>query len=47
MLGERVWFWRDARQGLLTKIRWLGLAHVVMREEYTPHGADKPQVKTY
>ena len=47
MLGERVWFWRDARQGLLAKIRWLGPAHVVMREEHTPHGADKPQVKTY
>ena len=47
MLGERVWFWRDARQGLLTKIRWLGPAHVVMREEHIPHGADKPQVKTY
>ena len=48
MLGERVWFWRDAAsQGLLNKIRWLGPAHVVMREEHTPSGSDKPQVKTY
>ena len=32
-LGERVWFWRDARQADLVKIRWLGPAFVVMREE--------------
>ena len=32
-LGERVWFWRDAKQGDLVKIRWLGPARVVLREE--------------
>ena len=32
-LGERFWFWRDARQSALNKIRWLGPAHVVLREE--------------
>ena len=31
-LGQRVWFWRDARQPDLVKIRWLGPAFVVMRE---------------
>ena len=46
-LGERVWFWRDARQGMLNKIRWLGPAHVVTREEHTPAGSTTPQVKTY
>ena len=46
-LGERVWFWRDARQGLLNKIRWLGPAHVIMREEYIPPDSRKPTVKTY
>ena len=46
-LGEKVWFWRDARQGMLNKIRWLGPAHVVMREEHIPAGSTKPQVKTY
>ena len=44
-LGERVWFWRDARQGLLNKIRWLGPAHVIMREEYPD--SRKPTIKTY
>ena len=44
-VGERVWFWRDARQGLLNKIRWLGPAYVVLREEETN---DKVQrVKLY
>ena len=32
-LGEVVWFWRDARQADLVKIRWLGPARVVMKEE--------------
>ena len=31
-LGQRVWFWRDAKQPDLVKIRWLGPAFVVMRE---------------
>ena len=46
-LGEKVWFWRDARQGLLNKIRWLGPAHVVMREEHSNGENTKPTVKTY
>ena len=33
-LGEKVWFWRDAKQGDLVKIRWLGPARVVLREEH-------------
>ena len=32
-VGEKVWFWRDARQADLVKVRWLGPAYVVMREE--------------
>ena len=35
-LGQKVWFWRDARQPDLVKIRWLGPAQVVMKE----HKAD-------
>ena len=31
-LGQKVWFWRDARQPDLVKIRWLGPAQVVMKE---------------
>ena len=31
-LGQQVWFWRDARQPDLVKIRWLGPAKVVMKE---------------
>ena len=33
-LGEKIWFWRDAKQGDLVKIRWLGPARVVLREEH-------------
>lgn len=46
-LGEKVWVCRDARQGLLNKIRWLGPAHVVMREEHVTAEASNPTVKTY
>ena len=46
-LGERVWFWRDARQGALNKIRWLGPAHVVLREEDPAAFTDAAKIKTY
>ena len=46
-LGERVWFWRDARQGALNKIRWLGPAHVVLREEDPEATTDAAKIKTY
>ena len=46
-LGERVWFWRDARHGALYKIRWLGPAHVVLREEDAEADTAAPKVKTY
>ena len=46
-LGERVWFWRDARQGALSKIRWLGPVHVVLREEDAEADTAAPKVKTY
>ena len=41
-LGQKVWFWRDAKQPDLVKIRWLGPAQVVMKEykqdeSGTPH----------
>ena len=32
-VGEKVWFWRDAKSADLVKIRWLGPAVVVLREE--------------
>ena len=35
-LGQQVWFWRDARQPDLVKIRWLGPAQVVMKERRPP-----------
>ena len=38
-LGQQVWFWRDARQPDLVKIRWLGPAQVVMKERRP--GADE------
>ena len=44
-LGQRVWFWRDARQPDLVKIRWLGPAHVVMKEYQ--QDTDTPQVSVY
>ena len=31
-LGQQVWFWRDAKQPDLVKIRWLGPAKIVMKE---------------
>ena len=31
-LGQQVWFWRDAKQPDLVKIRWLGPAQIVMKE---------------
>ena len=46
-LGERVWFWRDARQGALNKIRWLGPAHVVLREEDPEAQTEATKIKTY
>ena len=44
-LGQRVWFWRDARQPDLVKIRWLGPAHVVIKEYQ--QDTDTPQVSVY
>ena len=41
-LGQQVWFWRDARQPDLVKIRWLGPAQVVMKERRPPAEADGP-----
>ena len=46
-LGERVWFWRDARQSALNKIRWLGPAHVVLREEDPDAPTEATKVNTY
>ena len=46
-LGERVWFWRDARQSALNKIRWLGPAHVVLREEDRDAPTEATKVNTY
>ena len=46
-LGERVWFWRDARQGALNKIRWLGPARVVLREEDQEAQTEATKIKTY
>ena len=46
-LGERVWFWRDARQSALNKIRWLGPAHVVLGEEDPDAPTEAMKVKTY
>ena len=40
-LGQQVWFWRDARQPDLVKIRWLGPAQVVMKERRP--GADEAE----
>ena len=31
-MGQQVWFWRGAKQPDLVKIRWLGPAHIVMKE---------------
>ena len=42
-LGQHVWFWRDARQPDLVKIRWLGPAQVAMKERRaTTEGSDGP-----
>ena len=46
-LGERVWFWRDARQSALNKIRWLGPAHVALREEDPDAPTEATKVNTY
>ena len=45
-LGQKVWFWRDAKQTDLVKIRWLGPAHVVMKEFKEPERPDS-QVSVY
>ena len=45
-LGQKVWFWRDAKQPDLVKIRWLGPAHVVMKEYKEPQRPDS-QVSVY
>ena len=45
-LGQKVWFWRDAKQPDLVKIRWLGPAQVVMKE-YKKDDAENPQVNVY
>ena len=42
-LGQKVWFWRDAKQPDLVKIRWLGPAHVVMKEYTEPHSLEDTQ----
>ena len=45
-LGQQVWFWRDARQPGLVKIRWLGPAHVVMKE-HKKDGEGQDRVHVY
>lgn len=45
-LGQQVWFWRDARQPDLVKIRWLGPAHVVMKE-HKKDGEGQDRVHAY
>ena len=45
-LGQQVWFWRDARQPDLVKIRWLGPAHVVMKE-HKKDGEGQDRVHVY
>jgi len=32
--GQTCFYWRDARHGDLVKIRWLGPAKVILREDY-------------
>ena len=41
-LGQQVFFWRDARQPDLVKVRWLGPAHIVMKEHKNPQEANSP-----
>lgn len=38
-LGQQVFFWRDARQPDLVKVRWLGPALIVMKEYKNPQEA--------
>lgn len=45
-LGQKVWFWRDAKQPDLVKIRWLGPAQVVIKE-YKKDDTENPQVNVY
>ena len=45
-LGQQVWFWRDAPQPDLVKIRWLGPAHVVMKE-HKKDGEGQDRVHVY
>ena len=45
-LGQQAWFWRDARQPDLVKIRWLGPAHVVMKE-HKKDGEGQDRVHVY
>ena len=47
LLARRILgFWRDAKQPDLVKIRWLGPAHVVMKEYKEPQRPDS-QVSVY
>ena len=44
---QQVWFWRDARQPDLVKIRWLGPAQVVMKERRPAEGESDGPVSVY